>query len=546
MKRSMKCKKPQRSGWGFRTRDASTEGSLRVALFQDLDGFGRQVAERVGLLFTVLFHRHGARIARVVLEGWDGRRVANLGQRFDGGRHNFRIRMGQKLREQFGHARLANFGQDVRELGQGVGSDGVFLECTLHSECNFLEAFKCDAFECFAGREPAFRRRLVQHLEQEVHALGAVYMLQQRRNSRQTQRLLFWLGRKCGVRRGRHGLQQVGWGRVQQVVVQATNGTFSGKELVEAGRGRHGAWPSSACTAAYASALKLRRCDSCGTVKRGPRVSLVLCACALAVCAWARTGPGAAARENVQSSSTQASSVPGRCPEGSLDDDGTCIALRDEAEGDTPGQIERGAHRTKAGRWDPYDQIPLLADRPTDYQAYRYPVPPAAAGTTDRVSGYDLDKPDDVQRRGLFLRAVGHGAIDLMRARGTPVRLLPLRAQVGDARGIYAGHLIGNTVVTEHARREGSDISIYLVFYGHLNDTAARLGGEQALAEGTLLGHVGDSDSPGLVHLHLEVRRWRGAAPPSATLQKEGPGALLARVNSIVCDPRNVLPLRSD
>ncbi len=227
-------------------------------------------------------------------------------------------------------------------------------------------------------------------------------------------------------------------------------------------------------------------------------------------------------------------------------DEGTCVILAGESQGDTPGQIARNAHRTKAGRWDPYDQIPLLPDRPADYSAYRYPVVSPKAGSTDSMSGYDLDKPDDEQRRGTFLRAVGHGAIDLMRARGTAVTLVPLRAQVGAARGVYAGHLIGQSVVTEHVRMEGDEPIIYLLFYGHLNDTASGLEAHTELAEGSLLGHVGDSDSPGVVHLHLEVRRWRGTKSPAATLQHDGPGALLARDHSVVCDPRNVLPLKTE
>ena len=234
------------------------------------------------------------------------------------------------------------------------------------------------------------------------------------------------------------------------------------------------------------------------------------------------------------------------CPLGSLDDDGFCVQLDDEATGDAPGLVARGAHRTKSGRWDPYDQIPLLPDRPSDYNAYKYPVPPPADGAPERVSGYDLDRPDVEQRRGVQIRAVGHGAIDLMRPKGTPVRLLQLRAQVGDAQALFSGRLIGTSVVTVHLRREGQDTATYLVFYGHLNDAAEGTAAPGMLAEGTLLGHVGDSASPGVVHLHLEVRRWRSDKSPANVLEKEGPAGLLARANSVVCDPRNVLPLKTE
>ncbi len=279
------------------------------------------------------------------------------------------------------------------------------------------------------------------------------------------------------------------------------------------------------------------------------RPSRSLCASALVatlgLCAAA--SPGDALLSVGKSAPKQSATAGTRiCPAGSLHDDGSCLALRGDDNGDTPGQIARGVHRTKSGRWDPYDQIPLLADRPSDYAAYRYPVPSPPSGTSDQISGYDLDKPDELQRRGTFLRAVGHGAIDLMRPRGTPVTLVALRAQVGGAHALYAGHLIGQSVVTEHARKEGDDVATYLLIYGHLNDASAAVGHGEELSEGTLLGHVGDSDSPGVVHLHLEVRRWRNTKSPTTMLQAEGPGTLLARDNSVVCDPRNVLPLKSE
>ena len=277
--------------------------------------------------------------------------------------------------------------------------------------------------------------------------------------------------------------------------------------------------------------------------------SILFCAsgvvATLGLCAAARPAASALVH-STQADSPNARAVARTCPPGAIEDDGSCLAQSGEDNGDTPGQIARRAHLTKAGRWDPYDQIPLLPDRPSDYAAYRYPVPPPQRGQQDQISGYDLDKPDELQRRGTFLRAVGHGAIDIMRQRGTAITLVALRAQVGGARDLYAGHLIGHSVVTEHTRKEGDDIATYLLFYGHMNDSAPGIGRFAELGEGTLLGHVGDSDSPGVVHLHLEVRRWRGIKSPSATLQADGPGALLARENSVVCDPRNVLPLRNE
>jgi hypothetical protein len=51
------------------------------------------------------------------------------------------------------------------------------------------------------------------------------------------------------------------------------------------------------------------------------------------------------------------------------------------------------------------------------------------------------------------------------------------------------------------------------------------------------------------VHLHLEARRVRqgvdvGRLGTSSMQGKTSPFALIADENSVVCDPRNVLPLR--
>ena len=55
-----------------------------------------------------------------------------------------------------------------------------------------------------------------------------------------------------------------------------------------------------------------------------------------------------------------------------------------------------------------------------------------------------------------------------------------------------------------------------------------------------VLGYVGDTASEGFVHLHLELRRARDGIDVRAL----APERLLLPQNSVVCDPRNVLPLR--
>lgn len=231
------------------------------------------------------------------------------------------------------------------------------------------------------------------------------------------------------------------------------------------------------------------------------------------------------------------------CPEGTLPDGNACVHLPGEDDG-PEAPIESNGHRLRSGRWAPYAQIPRLPERPADYDQYKYPIPAGLPGGHSVVSGYDLDRPDSDQRRGRTLHAVGHGGVDLPQKRGTPVKLVALEHQQGDADAIYAGPLFGTTVVTRHTVREGGVLRDYLVLYGHLEGIAPGLTLGAQVKDGEVLGFVGDTGSPELVHLHLETRRVRDAVDVSKRLANGGPGELLADDVSIVCDPRNVLPLK--
>jgi murein DD-endopeptidase MepM/ murein hydrolase activator NlpD len=261
------------------------------------------------------------------------------------------------------------------------------------------------------------------------------------------------------------------------------------------------------------------------------------------------------------------------CPPATLpDDDGTCVHLPAADEGGPPAESSVNSHRDRRGDWVVYDQIPRRPERPADYGAYRYPIACEAgcagggSGVSNAtvVSGYDLDRPDEQQRRGSRLRYVGHGAVDLSAPRGTPVQTPVLEHQQGPAQVVYVGWLFGNTVVTRHVLLEGGEARDYLVVLGHLDETAPGLVAGHDVREGDVVGLVGDSGSKGLVHLHLEVRRWRSRARSNAPGGARGPdaadahdgdkdpltvaasraGALVSDAESVVCDPRNVLPLR--
>lgn len=227
------------------------------------------------------------------------------------------------------------------------------------------------------------------------------------------------------------------------------------------------------------------------------------------------------------------------CGPGMFPDGNACVHLPGEDEGEDAPVLEN-AHRARSGRWALYDQIPRRPDRPASYDAYRYPVPPGLPGGHFVVSGYDLDRPDATQRRGWSLRAVGHGGVDLPDPRGTPITLVALEHQQGDAEVVYVGPLFGITVVTRHTVREGGQLRDYLLLFGHLERAAPGLASGARLREGDPIGQVGDTGSPELVHLHLEARRVRDGVD----VAKTPPGRLLDSSVSVVCDPRNVLPLK--
>jgi murein DD-endopeptidase MepM/ murein hydrolase activator NlpD len=213
-------------------------------------------------------------------------------------------------------------------------------------------------------------------------------------------------------------------------------------------------------------------------------------------------------------------------------------------EGGPSAAAVRSVHRERGG-WRAYDQIPKLPDRPSPYDSYVWPLESATMS-----SAYDLDAPDEKQRRLRSRPETGHGGWDLMASRGTPVHVVPLEGQDGETRVIYTGPLFGTTVVTAHRVKSdggasgasgGVRIQTYVVLYGHLDSVAAGIAAGQNAANGTMIGSVGDSGSPGIVHLHLEVRRLREGVDLARLAA--GPG-IISEAMTVPCDPRNVLPLR--
>jgi murein DD-endopeptidase MepM/ murein hydrolase activator NlpD len=237
-----------------------------------------------------------------------------------------------------------------------------------------------------------------------------------------------------------------------------------------------------------------------------------------------------------ESAGRAAQMAPSDCPAGMLPDGDVCVRIPDAEEGAPEAESAQNAHHDVRGHWIVYDEIPRRPDRPADYDAYRYPVP------CDRdcaVSGYDLDRPDDLQRHKGHT-AAGHGAVDLPQKRGTPITMISLEHQEGDAEVVYVGPLFGTTIISRHALREAGEVHDYMLVFGHLALQVSGIHEGARIKEGDVIGFVGDTGAPERVHLHLEARRMR----TGIDVGKLSPTAMIANENSVVCDPRNVLPLK--
>jgi murein DD-endopeptidase MepM/ murein hydrolase activator NlpD len=235
----------------------------------------------------------------------------------------------------------------------------------------------------------------------------------------------------------------------------------------------------------------------------------------------------------------EAARAEAACPAGTLPDHGACIPVPLEPFDDGPSpEVEQNAHRDRAGRLVRYEHIPRRPERPADYRRYLLPIP-VSDEQSFATSGYDLGLPDAEQRRGAHLKAVGHGGVDLAAPRGTPVHVVRLEHQIGPAEVLFVGELFGTSVVTRHAVTETGVARDYLIIHGHLERAATGLRVGDAAPDGATLGFVGDTGSPGAVHLHFETRRARD----DVRLRELGPRELVHNAKTIACDPRNVLEL---
>ena len=164
-----------------------------------------------------------------------------------------------------------------------------------------------------------------------------------------------------------------------------------------------------------------------GAAVRFARFSSILPAAALVGLSFATFGTARAHREPLHISLTPVESnvaapLWAPCPPGTFPDGDACVHLPGDLRPSEDALSAENAHRERSGRWTVYEQIPRRPDCPASYDDYRYPVPPGLPGGHFVLSGYDPDRPDESQRRGRALHAVGHGGVDLPNPRGRPSR----------------------------------------------------------------------------------------------------------------------------
>ena len=148
---------------------------------------------------------------------------------------------------------------------------------------------------------------------------------------------------------------------------------------------------------------------------------------------------------------------------------------------------------------------PRRPDRPADYDAYVYPIPPGLPGGHSVISGYDLDRPDP-RRSGVVarcMRSVTEAWICRKNAgcRSPMAMIAASTTSRATPRSSLRAPLFGTTVVTRHTlREEGGGLRDYILLFGHLDAVAPGLEKGGVVHVGDIVGTVGDTGSPELIH----------------------------------------------
>lgn len=192
------------------------------------------------------------------------------------------------------------------------------------------------------------------------------------------------------------------------------------------------------------------------------------------------------------------------CPPGTLPDDGVCVPVPAAPRPSEANNAER---------------IPRRPDRDPDYARYELPVLSPEHPTVEANAG--SSGPDGGPARA--------GIVVNVRA-GAPVRVVSLEGQEGPASVVYAGSLMGGSLVTLHVVHERDRQREYLVVLGNVGQVPA-------VAPRAKLPRDAPAGTTTLAPLTLDVRLVR----PNTDVWSVAPNALTDDATSISVDPRNVL-----
>lgn len=177
----------------------------------------------------------------------------------------------------------------------------------------------------------------------------------------------------------------------------------------------------------------------------------------------------------------------------------------------------------------PHELVPRLPERPASFTAYQLPVDPVFE------VGAPLDDPmvPPGERPEL--------GIELVTDAQTPVTLVDLEGQRGQAEVLLVGDLYGVTVVVRHVVARGDREREYLAFYGNLDRPGPSITNGARLGPMAVIGYVANAAEDDDAFLYYEVRQRREAE--DAARKAEHLSDLARDSVSIAVDPRNVLPV---
>ena len=212
------------------------------------------------------------------------------------------------------------------------------------------------------------------------------------------------------------------------------------------------------------------------------------------------------ARRGVRGAPASASASP--CSGLFIEEGGSCVPLpaRGGALGDT----------ARAENAEP--EIPRFSERPADVSRYRWPCEPSSVAFATRPGAHGEE---------------AGGAAELRCVNEAPIRPVPLAEQEDDTEVVFAGELVGLTVVTLHRVRDGVHSREYVVLYERLGRIADGIAPKTRLRPNQSIGSAGE------VSLRMETRRLR-AGTERGSLSTEN---LTSAAWTLATDPRNVLPL---